>query len=104
MPLSRKHGAQLVARHRNWSASAWELDGHEQSVEAQVHTLQHCVDNGGVAALLASRRLVGIGAVAPQLRRGIASLAFLHVSAPLRSAVSAAVCPSNSSRSQPRVR
>jgi len=84
--LYDQHGTQLVARHGNWSASAWDPDGHgEHSVEAQLHTLQHYVDNGGVAlGALASGRLVGIGVVVPHLRPRIAQLAFLHVSAPLR--------------------
>jgi GNAT superfamily N-acetyltransferase len=83
--LYDQHGTQLVARHGNWSASAWDPDGHgEHSVEAKVHELQHHVDNGGVAlAALASGRLVGIGVVVPDLRPGIAQLAFLDVSAPL---------------------
>jgi len=84
--LYDQHGTQLVARHGNWSASAWDPDGHgEHSVEARVHTLQHYVDNGGVAlGALASERLVGIGVVVPHLRPGIAQLAFLHVSARFR--------------------
>ena len=50
-----------------------------------MHTLQHYIDNGGVAlGALASGRLVGIGVVVPHLRPGIAQLAYLHVSAPLR--------------------
>ncbi len=81
-----QHGSQLVARHGNWSASAWAPERHgEHSVEGQVHTLQHYVDNGGVAlGALASGRLVGIGVVVPHLRHGIAQLAFLHVTAPWR--------------------
>ena len=84
--LYDQHGTQLVARHGNWSASAWDPDGHgEHSVEAKVHELQHYVDNGGVAfGAFANGRLVGIGVVVPHLRPRIAQLAFLHVSAPLR--------------------
>jgi GNAT superfamily N-acetyltransferase len=53
--------------------------------EAQVNTLEHYVDNGGIAlGAFASGRLVGIGVVVPHLRPRIAQLAFLHVSAPLR--------------------
>src|SRR3954466_15991810 len=40
--LYEQHGTQLVARHGNWSAAAWDPDGHDgHSVEAQVRTLQH---------------------------------------------------------------
>jgi GNAT superfamily N-acetyltransferase len=84
--LCDKPGSQLVARHGKWSASAWDPDGHgEHSVEAQVNTLEHYVDIGGIAlGAFASGWLVGIGVVVPHLRPGIAQLAFLHVSAPLR--------------------
>ncbi|MBV9595421.1 MAG: GNAT family N-acetyltransferase [Chloroflexi bacterium] len=84
--LYEQHGTQLVARHGNWSASAWDPEGHGgYSVEAKVHELQHYVDNGGVAlGALAGGRLVGIGVVVPHLRPRIAQLAFLHVSAPWR--------------------
>ena len=84
--LYDQHGTQLVPRHGNWSASAWDPDGHgEHSVEAQVNTLEHYVDTGGIAlGAFASGRLVGIGVVVPHLRPRIAQLAFLHVSAPFR--------------------
>ena len=84
--LYDQHGTQLVARHGDWSASAWDPDGHgEHSVEAKLHELQHYVDNGGVAlGAIANGRLVGIGVVVPHLRPGIAQVAFLHVSAPWR--------------------
>ncbi len=85
--LYDQHGTELVARRGNWSASAWDSDGHgEHSVEARVHALEHYVDTGGIAlGAFVSARLVGVGVVVPHLRPGIAQLAFLHVSAPLRS-------------------
>jgi GNAT superfamily N-acetyltransferase len=84
--LYDQHGTQLVARHGNWSASAWDTDGHgKHSVAAQVHALQYHVDKGGIAlGAFASGRLVGIAVVVPHLRPGIAQLAWLHVSAPWR--------------------
>ena len=84
--LYDQHGTQLVARRGDWSAPAWDPHGHgEHSVEAQVHTLEHYIDTGGIAlGAFASGRLVGIGVVVPHLRPKIAQLAFLHVSAPLR--------------------
>ena len=84
--LYDQHGTQLVARHGNWTASAWDPVGHgEHSVDAQVHAVKHYVHTGGVAlGAFAGGRLVGIGVVVPHLRPGIAQLAFLHVSAPLR--------------------
>jgi predicted N-acetyltransferase YhbS len=45
------------------------------------------VDAGGIAlGAFADGRLVGIGVVVPHLRPGIAQLAFLHVSEPVRAA------------------
>jgi len=84
--LYEQHGTQLVARHGDWSASAWDPDGHgEDSVEHKVHALEHYVDTGGIAlGAFAGARLVGIGVVVPHLRPTIAQLAFLHVSAPSR--------------------
>jgi GNAT superfamily N-acetyltransferase len=84
--LYDQHGTQLVARHGDWSASAWDPDGDGQhSVAAQVHALQYHVDKGGIAlGAFASGRLVGIGVVVPHLRPGLAQLAWLHVSAAWR--------------------
>jgi GNAT superfamily N-acetyltransferase len=81
-----QRGTELVERRGNWSASAWDPDGHgEHSVEAQRHALEHYADAGAVAlgAFLAGR-LVGIGVVVPHLRPAIAQLAFLHVSKAFR--------------------
>lgn len=85
--LYEQHGTRLLARHGDWSASAWDPDGHgEHSVDAQVRALGRYVDDGGIAiGALADGRLVAIGVVVPHLRPGTAQLAFLHVSAPLRS-------------------
>ena len=84
--LYDQHGTELVARHGDWSASAWDPEGHgEHSVGAQLRALEHDVDAGGIAlGAFAGERLVGIGVVVPHLRPGIAELAFLHVSAPVR--------------------
>src|SRR3954451_22417164 len=81
-----QRGTELVARHGDWSSPPWNPDGHgEHSVEAHVPALEHYVDTGGVASGgVAGGRLVGIGAVVPHLRPGVAQLAFLHVSAPFR--------------------
>jgi GNAT superfamily N-acetyltransferase len=50
-----------------------------------VLALQYHVDKGGIAlGAFASGRLVAIGVVVPHVRPGIAQLAFLHVTAPLR--------------------
>ena len=77
---------ELVAWLGDWSSPPWDPDGHgEHSVEAHRRALEHYVDTGGIAfGAFASKRLVGIGVVVPDLRPGIAQLAFLHVSAPMR--------------------
>ena len=84
--LYDQHGSELVARHGNFNASAWDMDAQgEHSVEAQVRALPYHVDKGGIAlGAFASGRLVGIGVVVAHLRPGIAQLAWLHVSAPFR--------------------
>ena len=84
--LYDQHGTELVARHGDWSASAWNAEGDgDYSVEAQLRALERYVDAGGIAVgVSAGGRLVGIGVVGPHLRPGIAELAYLHVSAPWR--------------------
>ena len=84
--LYDQHGGRLVARHGDWSAPAWDPDGHgEHSVAAQVTALEHYFDSGGIAlGAFAAGRLVGIGVVVPHLRPGLAQLAYLHVTASVR--------------------
>jgi GNAT superfamily N-acetyltransferase len=84
--LYDQQGTRLVARHGTWDAGGWDPEGQgEHSVEAKVRELEHYVDRGGVVlGAFVSGRLVGVGVVVPQLRPGIAQLAFLHVSAPFR--------------------
>ena len=81
-----QHGTELVARHGSWNSLAWDPDGDgEHSVEAQIRMLEHYVDAGGIAlGAFAGDELVGIGAVVPHVRPGIAQLAYLMVSAPFR--------------------
>ncbi len=86
--LYEQRGTELVERRGNWSASAWDPDGHgEHSVEAQRHALEHYSTAGGIAlGAFSGGQLVGIGAVVAHLRPAIAQLAFLHVSEPFRAA------------------
>jgi GNAT superfamily N-acetyltransferase len=86
--IYEQRGTELVPRRGDWSAPAWDPDGHgEHSVEAQRHALEQYVDAGGIAlGAFSGRRLVGIGVVVPHLRPAIAQLAFLHVSAASRAA------------------
>ena len=69
--LYDQHGTRLVARHGNWSAPAWNPDGHgEHSVEANVQTLEQYASTpaGSRSGAFTSGRLVGIGVVVPRLR------------------------------------
>jgi GNAT superfamily N-acetyltransferase len=90
-----QEGTELVARHGEWNATAWDGDSqHDHSVEAKVREAEQYLDVGGHAfGAFAHDRMIGIGIVVPHLRPGIAQLAFLHVSAPWRSAgIGARLC------------
>jgi len=84
--LYEQRGTELVERPGDWSAAAWDADGHsEHSVEAKRDELEHYVDAGGIAfGAFMDGRLVGIGVVVPHLRPAVAQLAFLHVTQTLR--------------------
>ncbi len=85
--LYEQHGTELVARHGDWSAPAWDPEGDgDHSARARVVDVEHLVDtSGGIAVgAFADERLVGIGVVVPHVRPTTAQLAFLHVSAPFR--------------------
>jgi GNAT superfamily N-acetyltransferase len=86
--LYEQRGTELVERPGDWSASAWDPDGHgEHSVEAKRDELEHYVDAGGIAfGAFVDGRLVGIGVVVPHLRPEVAQLAFLHVTQTFRGA------------------
>ena len=86
--LYEQRGTELVERPGNWSASAWDPDGHgEHSVEAKRDELEHYLDAGGVAfGAFVGEGLVGIGVVVSHLRPAVAQLAFLHVTQTLRGA------------------
>jgi GNAT superfamily N-acetyltransferase len=84
--IYEQRGTELVPRHGDWRAAAWDPDGRgEHSVAAQVQALEHHVDAGGIAlGAFVDGRLVAIGVVVPHVRPGTAQLAYLHVSAPMR--------------------
>lgn len=81
-----QHGERLVELEGSWNSTAWEREGDgPHSVAAKVRELHGYLDIGGIAlGAEADGRMVGIGVVIPQLRPGLAQLAFLHVSAPWR--------------------
>ena len=80
--LFEQHGTELVPRRGTWNAGAWDPQGHgDHSVDAQHRALVRYADAGGsVIGAFSDGRLVGIGAVVPDVRPRIAQLAFLHVS------------------------
>jgi hypothetical protein len=48
--IYEQRGTELVKRPGNWSAPAWDRDGHgDHSVEAQRHAPEHYADAGGIA-------------------------------------------------------
>ncbi len=75
-------GARLEERAVAWNVRPWTADGHgEHSI---AHQREACARQlrAGAAALgaLAGERLIGLGLLTPHVRRGVAQLAFLHVS------------------------
>jgi GNAT superfamily N-acetyltransferase len=76
-----QHGGELEGRPGDWSAPAWDLHGDgEHSVMTHTRDLEHYVDAGGVAlGAFDGDQMVGIGAVVPHVRPGIAQLAWLQV-------------------------
>jgi GNAT superfamily N-acetyltransferase len=84
--LYDQHGTELVARHGNFSASAWDPHGDgEHSVAEQLHVLEYYVGRGAIAlGAFVGERLAGIGVVLPHVRPTTAQLAHLQVSAPFR--------------------
>jgi GNAT superfamily N-acetyltransferase len=86
--LYRQRGTQLAAHHGRWSSPSWVRDSDgEHSVAAQLRALEPYVDAGGIAiGAFSNLGLAGIGVVLPHVRPGVAQLAYLHVSAPVRGA------------------
>lgn len=80
--LFEQQGTRLVGRHGRWTAEPWAAAGDgEHSVQTKVRELERYLDRGGQAlGAFVGGRMVGIGVVVPDLRPGIAQLAFLHVS------------------------
>jgi hypothetical protein len=78
MALNRSRGTATGARRPGIRTATANTPS-----KAKVHELKQYVNDGRLAlGALAGGRLVGIGVVVSHLRRGIAQLAFLRVSAP----------------------
>jgi ribosomal protein S18 acetylase RimI-like enzyme len=75
-----QHGDRLEEIAVDWDASPWLAGSGEHSVAAQQAFCERHVRAGGVAlGAFSGGRLVGIGVVTPNVRPGIAQLAYLHV-------------------------
>ena len=73
-------GASLREVRGEFSAAAWDPVGTgEHSVEAQRTELERYVEKGAICIGAFDDRLIGIGAVLPHLRPGVAQLAYLYV-------------------------
>jgi len=77
-----QHGATLELRPGGFNAPAWHAEGiGAHSVAAHQAAVEEYVDAGAVAlGAFDGERLVAIGLVLPHIRRGMAQLAYLHVS------------------------
>ena len=77
-----QRGTQLEERHGDFDAPNWftEGDGEHSYAEQQAY-VEKLLASGAVAlGAFDGERLAGIGVLFPHLRRGIAQLAYLHVS------------------------
>lgn len=77
-----QRGTQLEERHGNFDSPNWFSEGNgEHSYAKQQASVENLLASGAVAiGAFAGERLVGIGILLQHLRRGIAQLAYLHVS------------------------
>lgn len=84
--LYEQRGAKLVAHHGDFSSHGWDPHGDgDHSVASQVRALEYYADKGGIGlGAFADEHLVAIAMVVPHLRPGVAQLAYLHVTAPVR--------------------
>jgi GNAT superfamily N-acetyltransferase len=76
-----QRGTALEPRPGDWSSPAWDAEGDDRhSVLAQQRELDHLAAAGGRAlGAFDGGRLVGLGVVVPDLRPGVAHLAYLYV-------------------------
>ena len=65
-----------------WDSSPWRDEGEgEHTIAAQIKFCRdHLLRNGRMYGAFDADRLVGIGILQPEIRKGIAQLAYLHVS------------------------
>lgn len=78
-----QQGAHLVLREGgNWSATRWteEGDGEHSVAQHRAYCEQQLAAGGSALGAFDGDRLVGIGVMRPEIRPGVAQLAFLHVS------------------------
>jgi len=77
-----QRGEALEQLGVSWDSPAWAGEGFgEHSVAAQIRFCRGHLDRGGrVIGAFDGARLVGIGLFTPEIRPGLAQLAYLHVS------------------------
>jgi GNAT superfamily N-acetyltransferase len=77
-----QRGAHLEERAGDFSAPPWPTEGEsEYSVARQIAECERLVAAGAIAlGAFSDGRLVGVGLMTPDIRPGIAQLAYLHVS------------------------
>ncbi len=76
-----QRGSTLEEVPGDWSAPAWSNGDGEHSVGAQRRACEAYLSAGATGVVAwAGERLVGIGLVQPEVRPGVAQLAYLHVS------------------------
>ena len=77
-----QQGEALKKLEVNWDSPAWTSEGDgEHSVAAQIRFCREHLDRGGrLVGAFDGSRLAGIGVITPQIRPGLAQLAYLHVS------------------------
>ncbi|MCP4168874.1 MAG: GNAT family N-acetyltransferase [Chloroflexi bacterium] len=73
---------ELVATQVDWDVPAWSLEGeHSHTIIHQIEFCQGHIDVGGrLLGAFMGERLVGIAVLTPDIRPGLAQLAYLHVS------------------------
>ena len=77
-----QRGGALKRLEVNWDSPGWVPEGDgEHSVAAQIRFCREHLDRGGrLIGAIDGNRLAGIGVITPEIRPGLAQLAYLHVS------------------------
>lgn len=76
-----QQGKALQRLEVNWDSPTWTPEGDgERSVAAQIRFCREHLERGGrLIGAFDGNQLVGIGVITPEIRPGLAQLAYLHV-------------------------